>query len=123
MSLDLHISREEFRMQNSEFRMVGRVFVGVAMASVLFGQQTKQRDLTIEKVEPPPAPTAGFSIPRSYALIVGISAYKNLAANQQLQYAERDAQAIHTVLISPEGGNFKAENVHVLTNEKATLAN
>ena len=37
-------------------------------------------------------------------------------------FAERDAQAIFTALISPEGGNFRVENVHVLTNEKATLA-
>jgi Tfp pilus assembly protein PilF len=125
MSLDWRISKK----QNSRIRefknsrMAGRVLVGAAVtAFALLGQQTKQRDLKIEKVEPPPPTTAGFSIPRSYALIVGISAYKNLAANQQLQYAERDAQAIFTVLISPEGGNFKAENVHVLTNEKATLA-
>ena len=36
---------------------------------------------------------------------------------------ERDAQSIYTILISPEGGNFKQENVHVLTGAKATLAN
>ena len=30
--------------------------------------------------------------------------------------------AIYTILISPEGGNFKAENVHMLTGDKATLA-
>ncbi len=29
---------------------------------------------------------------------------------------------MYTILISPEGGNFKAENVHVLTGAKATLA-
>jgi uncharacterized caspase-like protein len=91
-------------------------------AFALFAQQRQPRDIRIEKVDEPTAP-AGFSIPRSYALIVGISSYKNLPANQQLPYAERDAQAIFTVLISPEGGNFQAENVHVLTNEKATLAN
>ncbi len=55
-------------------------------------------------------------------MIVGISKYKNLEDRLQLQFAERDAQSIHTVLISPEGGNFKAENVHMLTGSQATLA-
>ena len=40
-----------------------------------------------------------------------------------MQLAERDAQSIYTIAISPEGGNFKQENVHVLTGAKATLAN
>jgi tetratricopeptide (TPR) repeat protein len=88
---------------------------------LLAQQPAQHRDLKVETVEPT-AP-ALFNIPRSYALIVGISNYKNLSAEQQLRYAERDAQAMFTILISPEGGNFKVENVHVLTNEKATLAN
>ncbi|HXK03315.1 MAG TPA: tetratricopeptide repeat protein [Verrucomicrobiae bacterium] len=92
--------------------------------SLAFAQQPKQqqRDLKIEKVDETVPSTTGFSIPRSYAVIVGISHYKNLPANMQLQYAERDAQAIYTILISAEGGNFKAENVRLLTGEKATLA-
>src|SRR6185295_9964084 len=69
----------------------------------------------------PKAPKAP-AIPRSYAVIVGISKYKNLPDKLQLQFADRDAQSIYTILISPEGGNFKAENVHMLTGEKATLA-
>jgi tetratricopeptide (TPR) repeat protein len=83
--------------------------------------QQRQRDLKLEKIETPETPKAPV-IPRSYAVIVGISRYQNLPANLQLQYAERDAQAIYTILISPEGGNFKAENVHVLTGDRATLA-
>jgi tetratricopeptide (TPR) repeat protein len=83
------------------------------------GQQ--QRDLKIEKIdEPVPLPKGG--IPRSYAVIVGISRYQKLPEKWQLQFAERDAQSIYTILISPEGGNFKQENVHVLTGAKATLA-
>ncbi len=34
-----------------------------------------------------------------------------------------DAEAIYSILISPEGGNFHAENVHKLIGPKATLAN
>jgi tetratricopeptide (TPR) repeat protein len=84
--------------------------------------QPQQRDLKIEKIEDTTAPPKTPMIPRSYAVIIGISKYPKLAANLQLNYAERDAQSIYTALISPEGGNFKQENVHVLTGTKATLA-
>src|SRR3989440_12438550 len=68
-----------------------------------------------------PGPQA-VRIPRSYALVVGIANYQNLAAPQQLQFPERDAEAIYSILISTEGGNFRAENVHKLIGAKATLA-
>ena len=92
-------------------------------AAALLAQQTDQkRDLRIEKAdEPTPAPKT-VSIPRSYAVVIGISRYKSIPDKLQLQFAERDAQSIYTILISPEGGNFKAENVHLLTGAKATLA-
>lgn len=82
----------------------------------------RQRDLTIEKLGTEATPPRGVTIPRSYAVIVGIAKYKNLTAKQQLQFPERDAQAIKTILINPEGGSFKEENVHVLTGPNATLA-
>lgn len=82
--------------------------------------QPRQRDLYTEEARPPaPRP----SIPRSYALVVGISNYQNLKPEQQLRYAERDAESMFSILISTEGGNFPAENVHLLTGAKATLAN
>ncbi len=81
--------------------------------------QPQQRDLTIEKLAPAPKTQ---QIPVSYAVIVGISHYRNLPPKDQLHFADRDAQSIFTALISPEGGNFRVENVHMLTNEKATLA-
>jgi tetratricopeptide (TPR) repeat protein len=56
-------------------------------------------------------------------LIVGVANYKNLPAKSQLEFSERDADSIYSILINPEGGNFRAENVHRLTGAKATLAN
>ncbi|HEY2019144.1 MAG TPA: tetratricopeptide repeat protein, partial [Bryobacteraceae bacterium] len=85
--------------------------------------QPQQRDLTIEKLGTEATPPKTVAIPRSYAVIVGISRYKNLAAQNQLKFPERDAQAIKTILINPEGGSFKEENVHVLIGSQATLAN
>jgi len=83
-------------------------------------QQQKSRDLKYEEDRPAAAPV---TVPRGYALVVGIAKYKNLPAKAQLDYAERDADAMYSVLINPEGGNFRAENVHRLTGAKATLAN
>jgi tetratricopeptide (TPR) repeat protein len=82
--------------------------------------QQKSRDLKYEEDRPAQAPV---TIPRGYALVVGIATYKNLPAKAQLDYAERDAESIYSVLINPEGGNFRAENVHRLIGPKATLAN
>src|SRR5690606_26075762 len=63
------------------------------------------------------------TIPRSYALVIGVGTYPRLEKNFQLAYAEKDAQAVYSVLISPEGGNFRAENVHRLIGEQATKEN
>src|SRR5262245_60965107 len=86
------------------------------------GQQ--QRDLRLDKssVSNASGGTA-IRIPRGYAVVIGVARYQNLADGQQLQFAERDAEAIYSILISPEGGNFRAENVHKLTGSKATLQN
>jgi len=83
-------------------------------------QQQKSRDLKYE--EDRSAQTA-VTVPRGYALVVGIAKYKNLPAKAQLDFAERDAESVYSVLINPEGGNFRAENVHRLIGPKATLAN
>jgi tetratricopeptide (TPR) repeat protein len=86
---------------------------------------TQQRDLRVEKDAGPvsiPGQPPNVRIPRSYALVVGIANYRNLAAAQQLQFPERDAESIYSILISTEGGNFRAENVHKLVGAKATLA-
>jgi tetratricopeptide (TPR) repeat protein len=97
----------------------------LCQALTAFAQQQppsqQKRDLKIEKLDTAPA-VKPVTVPVSYAVIVGISRYRNLADKEQLQFAERDAQSIFTALISPEGGNFHVENVHMLTGDKATLA-
>ena len=82
--------------------------------------QTSTRDI---KVIPKSGTQATVSIPRSYAVVIGIAAYKNLPASAQLEFPNRDAEDIYAALISPEGGQFPAENVHKLINERATVAN
>jgi len=70
-----------------------------------------------------PQKNGAVSIPRSYALVIGIAKYKNLPESSQLQYPNRDAEDVYTTLISAEGGQFPAENVHKLVDEKATIEN
>src|SRR5580704_1510741 len=106
---------------NFAWRIASFILVALAAAAqTKSAQQSKSRDLKYEEDRPAVTPT---TIPRGYALIVGVAGYKNLPANAQLDYSERDADSIYSVLISPEGGNFRAENVHRLTGAKATLAN
>jgi tetratricopeptide (TPR) repeat protein len=108
-----------------------RTLLFLAVAAMLAGSQTQppkqQRDLKYETGEAPAKPTASsaaqVSIPRSYALVVGIANYLNLSAKDQLKFSERDAEAIYSILISPEGGNFRAENVRRLVGPRATLVN
>jgi uncharacterized caspase-like protein/tetratricopeptide (TPR) repeat protein len=69
------------------------------------------------------ASDAPVTIPRSYALVVGISHYANLPASAQLHYPGRDAEEMYTTLISPEGGQFPPENVHRLIDAEATQSN
>jgi tetratricopeptide (TPR) repeat protein len=82
---------------------------------------TRERDLVL--VPPSAAAAKPTGVPRGYALIVGISNYKNLDATKQLAFSESDADAIYRVMISREGGAFPPENVHFLKGSEATLAN
>jgi tetratricopeptide (TPR) repeat protein len=110
-----------------------RFLLCLTMAGSLLAQapqplpaKAKQRDLKVEREEPEPARSeapAKPSIPRSYALVVGIGKYDKLPASGQLQFPERDAESIYSVLISPEGGNFRAENVRRLIGPRASLVN
>ncbi len=86
----------------------------------------QRRDLEAvpdETTTKPAVPPAKVTIPRSYALVIGISHYQNLPPEAQLKYPDRDADAVYTVLISQQGGQFPPENVHVLKDSDATLKN
>jgi uncharacterized caspase-like protein/TolA-binding protein len=70
----------------------------------------------------------GTALPSSYAtyvdrwaIVVGISKYKHESLN--LKYADRDAEALYELLLTPSGGGFEQEHVKKLVNEEATTAN
>ncbi len=59
-----------------------------------------------------------------YAVVIGVSLYKNSSAGvSNLKFAAHDAQAFRDFLLSPEGGDFRPENVLYLVNENATAQN
>ncbi|HTW46865.1 MAG TPA: tetratricopeptide repeat protein [Acidobacteriaceae bacterium] len=120
------------RMMNRSYTMAALALTFFAGASLTAqstppadqtAPQTQNRDLTFKKDTTTRPPQTTVHIPRSYALVIGISHYKNLPQNAQLQYPDVDAESIYTVLISTEGGQFPAENVHKLIDDKATVAN
>ncbi len=56
----------------------------------------------------------------TYAVLIGVSKYKS--PELALQFAERDASVFDQLLLSPRGGAIPADNILLLTNEKATTA-
>src|SRR5688572_4947 len=53
-----------------------------------------------------------------WAIIIGISKYKNTDLN--LRYADRDAEELYQLLLTPSGGGFEQDHIKKLTNEQAT---
>jgi tetratricopeptide (TPR) repeat protein len=57
-----------------------------------------------------------------FAVLIGVSKYQKLPQELWLQFADADATVFDRHLRSPRGGAVPAENMAVLTNEKATTA-
>ena len=82
-----------------------------------------KRDLDIQQVPPPHAPKPVPSVPRGYAVVIGVAKYEKLAPEDDLSFPESDADAIRQVLISKHGGAFPDANVKLLVGRDATLQN
>lgn len=67
------------------------------------------------------APSASGQQSNVWALVVGVSQFRNLPADQQLEFAAKDAQAFAKFLASPRGGGLPEGNIKLLVNEAATL--
>src|SRR5579863_232826 len=84
---------------------------------------TTGRDLTPVAVGPSTGSKTAVDVPRGYAVVIGISNYKNLPKKLQLSFAESDAQNVYNTILSKEGGNIQFDNVKKLIGPDATLAN
>ena len=58
-----------------------------------------------------------------WAVVIGISQYKFLPAEQQLKYATNDAESFAAFLRTHEGGDFDDDHLKVLLNDNATSRN
>ncbi len=65
----------------------------------------------------PPKPSG--APPQKWALVVGIASFQDKVI-PPLSYTASDAKSFADILLSPQYGQFKQENVHVLLNEEAT---
>ena len=66
--------------------------------------------------------TAKAALPKIYAVVIGISRYQQNSLND-IQYADRDAEAFADFLRSSNCGNTPSDQVALLVNENATRAN
>jgi tetratricopeptide (TPR) repeat protein/uncharacterized caspase-like protein len=57
-----------------------------------------------------------------WAVVVGISSYKNVPPEGQLRFAHRDAEELAAFLRSPRGGGFPSNHIKLLLNQDATLS-
>ena len=98
----------------------------LAVPLVLAQQQTdplQNRDLSVVRLGTPEDLKKPLRAPRGYAVVIGISTYKNLAPTENLAFAEKDAENLYSALISKEAGNIDFENVRKLIGAQATLEN
>lgn len=93
------------------------VFLAAATLAVpAFGQQ---KGLTVE--QPAEVLEKAAGVGERYAVLIGISEYANMAIN--LSFAAADAESMHKLLLDPEVGGYKPENVRLLVNDQATRRN
>ncbi|HZQ43489.1 MAG TPA: caspase family protein [Acidobacteriaceae bacterium] len=65
----------------------------------------------------PPKPSG--APPQKWALVVGIASFQDKVI-PPLSYTASDAKSFADLLLSPQYGQFKQENVHILLNDQAT---
>ena len=66
---------------------------------------------------PPPPRSEVRRPPRSHALVIGASKFRNLPEKHQLEFASKDAQDFYNTLVA--AGRIKNEHVELLRNEQA----
>ena len=81
--------------------------------------QTQNRDLLVKEMRSGAALDGRGNL---WAVVIGVSRYKNLDPKSQLEFAHRDAESFANFLRSPNGGGFPSSHLTLLTNQAATLS-
>jgi len=76
------------------------------------------RDLKLEweRIEPQTS-----AVSKRWALVIGVSTYKNIPPQSQLRYAHKDAEDFARFLRSPQAGALAPTQVRLLTEQQATV--
>jgi uncharacterized caspase-like protein len=82
-----------------------------------FVLSTRARGLETATPGQPTKPSGGPA--QKWALVIGIASFEDKVI-PPLSYTASDAKSFADVLLSPQYGHFKQENVHVLINDQAT---
>lgn len=111
--------------------MTRRVLFAMILAAILLAQvfafQNKpasapaqaDRGLNVRQVASGVAPDGKGQL---WAVIIGISSYKNVPPEGQLRFAHRDAEDLAGFLRSPRGGGFPSNHIKLLLNQDATVS-
>src|SRR5262245_13076379 len=81
--------------------------------------QPQNRDLLVKEMRSGAALDGRGKL---WAVVIGVSRYKNLAPKAQLEFAHRDAESFAAFLRTPNGGGFPSSQITLLTNQAATLS-
>ena len=81
--------------------------------------QPAARSISLSEIKSGVAPDGRGKL---WAVVIGVSNYKNLRPEEQLRFAHRDAEDLAAFLRSPNGGGFPSTQIKVLLNEEATIA-
>ena len=79
----------------------------------------EERGVTVRQVSSGLAPDGKGQL---WAVVIGISSYKNVPPEGQLRFAHRDAEDLATFLRSPGGGGFPSNHIKLLLNQDATVS-
>jgi tetratricopeptide (TPR) repeat protein len=114
-----------FTMTDSTLKCSAVICIGLAwIASAQTPPSTlNPRDVEVVRLGTSEQLNMPVNVPRGWAVVIGISAYKNLPPEKNLSYPEKDAENVYSALISKEGGNIDYGNIKKLIGPEATLAN
>ena len=89
------------------------------ITATAYSQDVRPRGVELPNAESKTAKPTG----KTYALLIGVSRYQQDPPVTSLQFADKDAETLAELLKSPLfGGGGDADQIRLLTNEKATRA-
>ena len=95
------------------------ILPGLPLKNSVQAHPQDSRALSVRRVGDGTAPDGRGKL---WAVVVGISSYKNIPPEGQLRFAHRDAEQLAAFLRTPGGGGFPASHIKLLLNQEATVA-